>query len=206
MTVPMVGRLAELERLREEVRRSAEGELRVALIVGDAGVGKSRLMAETLSAAAAPTACLTARSYRLGATDSFGPWVEALDRYGRSGGDAVLDWPGAGRQGPTGREEFLESITTTLDTLSRARPVVIAFDDMDLSDASSWEGLRFVSRRLWNRPVTILATARDGRLSANALATDVLLAIAGGARAATPAGHGRRGVRPIHGALRRHAG
>jgi class 3 adenylate cyclase/tetratricopeptide (TPR) repeat protein len=43
---PMVGRSAELGRLREAVEAGAAGSGRVTAIVGDAGVGKSRLLAE----------------------------------------------------------------------------------------------------------------------------------------------------------------
>lgn len=44
--VPLVGRRAELELLKGATKRTAEGNAQVAMVLGDAGVGKSRLVYE----------------------------------------------------------------------------------------------------------------------------------------------------------------
>ena len=48
-TLPLVGRRGELERLRRSAREAAAGRGSVVAIGGDAGVGKSRLLAELVS-------------------------------------------------------------------------------------------------------------------------------------------------------------
>src|SRR5581483_5536697 len=73
----LVGRRAQLAQIEAAVAKAAAGEFRWLLVVGDAGVGKSRLAAATL--AQPGVLGLTARAYPLGATDSFGVWLEALE-------------------------------------------------------------------------------------------------------------------------------
>lgn len=176
--VPLVGRTPELEILRGELRLVADGRFRFILIDGAAGVGKSRLMHEIVEKHRNEAEILSARSYQLGVTTSFGPWLEALDRHALSTGDSRI----RERIGVTGgsglnRELLLHEVTSILARLSEEGPILVAIDDMHLADASSWEALRFVARRLWNRPVGVLATARSGGLRSRPLIGDVLHAL-----------------------------
>ena len=85
-----VGREAERERLAELWRRPREGHLRLALISGEAGVGKTRLSTQ-----------LAVDAHREGATVLYGrcdedlrapyqPWVEALGHLVKEGPQRVL--------------------------------------------------------------------------------------------------------------------
>jgi DNA-binding NtrC family response regulator len=47
-TLPLIGRSSELALLVELLPRAAEGPCQVALIEGEAGIGKTRLLAEVL--------------------------------------------------------------------------------------------------------------------------------------------------------------
>ena len=57
---------------------------RIALVVGEPGVGKSRVAAELARRHRDEVVSLVARAYPLGATASLGPWTEAIERHLRS--------------------------------------------------------------------------------------------------------------------------
>ncbi|MGH8972948.1 MAG: ATP-binding protein, partial [Acidimicrobiia bacterium] len=75
----LVGRDGELAALDQERRRAATGELRCALILADAGVGKTRLAAELLARHRRSGIGLSARAFPLGGTTPFALWAEALE-------------------------------------------------------------------------------------------------------------------------------
>ena len=77
----LVGRGGELAQLEAELRRAVAGELRCVLLLADPGVGKTRLAAELLSRHQRIVIGLSARAYPLGATASFGLWMEAFERH-----------------------------------------------------------------------------------------------------------------------------
>src|SRR5918998_2603361 len=72
------GRVREFGALQAERQRSALGELRVALVLGDAGLGKTRLAAELLPRDDELAVGLIAHSSPLGGMPLFGPWAGAL--------------------------------------------------------------------------------------------------------------------------------
>src|SRR4029450_9876290 len=85
----LVGRREELAALEEEFSRTEAGELRVVLLLGEAGVGKSRLARELLSRHG-EVAGLVAQAYPLAASAAFGLWTEAVDPFLRPLSDAEV--------------------------------------------------------------------------------------------------------------------
>ncbi len=74
---PFVGREVERDRLGAAVRAAASGTPRVALVAGEPGIGKTRLIAEAATAHAAGSTVLYGRcDEELGMP--FQPFVEAL--------------------------------------------------------------------------------------------------------------------------------
>lgn len=193
--LPLVGRAVQLQALEDEVARARAGQFRVALVRGGAGLGKTRLVAEVLARHADDATCLSARSYRWGSAASFGPWVEALDRWLRDlDAERITELCGpwlhdlAGLLGtvrsvagtppaPTGRERLLEGLARLLDRLAVERPVLVALDDVHLSDGSTWEALRFLGRHLAHVPVTVLLTARPSPLDDHPIALETLVGL-----------------------------
>jgi DNA-binding CsgD family transcriptional regulator len=193
--IRLIGRDGPLAVLDGSIRRAEADGFRVALVRGAAGLGKSRLVAEALARHDRDAERLTARCYRWGTTASFGPWVEALDRAlrGRDEGElrdlcgpafddlaALLGTVRAIAEPstrPPSRERFLEGLVTLFDRLSSRRPILVSLDDVHLADSSSWEALRFLSRRLERCPVAVMLTARPSPLDQRPLAVEVLVGL-----------------------------
>ena len=76
----IVGRGREIAELDGQWQRAAAGEFRFVLVVGEPGMGKTRLAAEALEDRRRASIELSARAHPLGDTASFGLWVEALER------------------------------------------------------------------------------------------------------------------------------
>jgi DNA-binding CsgD family transcriptional regulator len=192
----LVGRERELEMLESEVERARSGEFRCVLLVGDAGVGKTRLASELLTRHQDDVAGLSARAYPLGATAAFDLWAEALEGHLRSlpGPElsrlcrgllddlagllrsvAVLRGSAPDREAP--RLRLLEAVADLLAGLTRSTPVMVLLDDVHLADASSWELLGYLGRNLARAPLLIVMTARPGELAEQAVAQRTVLAL-----------------------------
>ncbi len=192
----LVGRDGVLAELEAELDRAAGGELRCVLLLGDAGVGKTRLTAELVAHHTGRVTALSARAYPLGATASLGLWVEALERHLRQLPaheirrlcGAHLDDLAAlfgsltalagGRPGPEpSRVRILEGLVTLLEGLAGTGPLVIVLDDVHLADGSSWEAVAFLARSLAASPILMVLAARPVELADQAVAGDVLHAL-----------------------------
>ena len=75
---PLVGRDGELRRLQSAVADLRSGRGQVVLVVGDAGLGKTRMLAELLSLAGDDVTRLEGRCVSYGAGSPYGPFVELL--------------------------------------------------------------------------------------------------------------------------------
>jgi class 3 adenylate cyclase len=75
---PLVGRERELARLRTAVADLRAGRGQVVLVIGDAGLGKTRMLAELMSLAGEDVTRLGGRCVSYGAGSPYGPFVELL--------------------------------------------------------------------------------------------------------------------------------
>ncbi len=188
----LVGRRDELGRLEEELRRADAGEFRFVLLLGDAGVGKSRLGRELLTRRAQATG-LFARAHPLGASAAFGVWIEALaPALELLSDDEVLEACGGllddlaslflrvasvrgsipERDPPAPR--LFQGLGRVLGYLSRRGPLITLLDDVHFADASSWEALRYFARHLDGARLLVLATSQPAQLAAQEIAGQVL--------------------------------
>ncbi|MDQ3943887.1 MAG: ATP-binding protein [Actinomycetota bacterium] len=76
-----VGREAELADLDAQWRQAAGGRFRCVLVVGEPGVGKTRLADEACECHGSSATELPARARPLSGTASFGLWAEALEHH-----------------------------------------------------------------------------------------------------------------------------
>ena len=192
----LVGRERELEVLEAEFALAAQGEFRVVLLLGDPGVGKTRLAGEVLARHGAGGLGLAARAHPLGGTTSFGLWAEAFEGHlrgvdpsevSRLCGGFVDDLGGLLRSAAAvrgaapaaepPRARLLEGLAVLLDNLARAGPAVVFLDDMHVADASSWDALHYLARNLVLAPVLVLAAARPVELTHEQGANQILLGL-----------------------------
>src|SRR5499427_3118365 len=204
---PLVGRDAELAALDEQVALVRTGAFRVVLVTGEPGIGKSRLVNELAERQRDSAVVVESRAFELGMTYSLALWVEAFERLlssasnaevrrlcGASVRDLALVLRSARRalgSGPgkpdseldhePGRdpdpERLLRALTELLNNLSADSPVIVVLDDVHNADASSWQALYHMARRLPDRPVLVLATARIADLARHAVAGQVLVGL-----------------------------
>jgi class 3 adenylate cyclase/tetratricopeptide (TPR) repeat protein len=184
-----VGRVAERARLDELWSQAREGSLQVALICGEAGVGKTRLSTH-----------LALEAHGQGATVLYGrcdedlgvpyqPWVQALRHFvaqapqavlrahvERHGGDLVRMVPDLGervsdlpspRQSDPETERYLLYAATAglLETAGEQEPVVLILDDLHWADAPTLSLLRHVVSAGSAMRALVVGTYRDSDLS-----------------------------------------
>ncbi|MGH2722591.1 MAG: helix-turn-helix transcriptional regulator [Actinomycetota bacterium] len=192
----LVGRAEEMAFLRSELQRASSGEFRIVLLLGDPGMGKSRLAQELVAAHSTRALALTARAFPLGGTASFALWAEAIECHFRSlSGEAVSQLCGGyiddlaallrsvaaiRGQPPLDaqlRPQLLEGLAVVIGNLARQKPLVIFLDDVHLADASSWQALDYLARNLPASRVLLVAAARPADLENHQTAVDVLLGL-----------------------------
>ena len=76
----LVGREREMGVLEQALRLAASGEGQLVLLSGEAGIGKSRLLEETLHRAQEPWICFTGNCYEQDAAYPYSLWIDALRR------------------------------------------------------------------------------------------------------------------------------
>jgi DNA-binding SARP family transcriptional activator len=182
--LPLVGRVEELDRLRQAWRIAAQGRGGVATLCGEAGIGKTRLASELLGRAAAEGAgTASCAALDLGTAAPFGLWAELirelLPTLRRPPADAA--WPDdLARLAPEVHARFerpvperpfsspelerarlLEAVVALVEWAARGRPLVLLLEDIHIADAASLELAGYVARRLVSLPVLLVLTRRQ---------------------------------------------
>ncbi|MBA3366544.1 MAG: AAA family ATPase, partial [Actinobacteria bacterium] len=88
---PLVGREAEMTKLHSIVAEVTDGRGQLVLLVGDAGIGKTRLLAEVRALAAGQVTWLEGQCLSYGTELLYGPFIEMLRKWiGAEEGEAEL--------------------------------------------------------------------------------------------------------------------
>jgi DNA-binding SARP family transcriptional activator len=178
---PLLGRDAELARLRRVLGAARRGEGWHVAILGEAGIGKTRLLDEFVSDAAREGfLVLLGRAHETERIRPFGPWLDALQ--GGPLAIALESLPATRRaelaplfsELVTSRpadeprsesaQRLFEAMTALLRNLAARGPVLCVLEDVHWADDSSLRLLTFASRRLRDEPVLITASARTDDL------------------------------------------
>jgi class 3 adenylate cyclase len=190
-TVPMLGRtneLAVLHRIFESV--TVEQRPHLVTVLGDAGIGKTRLTAEfTTQLEARGTRVLLGRSHPYGASTFYGPFTQHVKSF--AGIFASDDVPGAREKlqraltqlihgdgaeevashlelliGLGADEEVANRQTLFLaarrfvEGLTRDGPAVLVFEDLHWADSGTLDLLEILASRVHGAPLLLLALAR----------------------------------------------
>ncbi|MEU9835666.1 AAA family ATPase [Streptosporangium sp. NPDC048047] len=169
----LIGRSAELDRLTAVLDSAAAGLAGVALVGGDAGIGKTRLVTELAERAeAAGFAVLVGQCAELGDALPYLPLADALRGAPAELRAEIEARPVLGRLLPGGAD--LDAGTDSALTQQRlfgsmlgflaARPVLLILEDLHWADRSTRDLLVFLSRMLQTERVCLVGTYRTDDL------------------------------------------
>jgi class 3 adenylate cyclase/tetratricopeptide (TPR) repeat protein len=177
LDLPLVGRRVELAALRREFERArADETCRIVTLVGEAGIGKSRLSRELVADVRSEATILEGRCLPYGEGITYWPLVEMLREaahhelrarlVGLLAGDAdaeliaskVSSAIGAG-EGPTTTDEIAWSVRRLFERLARERPLVVLVDDVQWAEAAFLDLLEHLAY-LARAPILLLCLAR----------------------------------------------
>ena len=186
-----VGRQRELRELKTALEDALAGQGRLVTLVGDPGIGKSRIAQELASYAELQGALVLPGScYEEQGAPPYWPWVQAISSYVRDRDpDQLRSEMGAGaadiaelvpdlkqrlpdlsprpplEDPDQARSQLFDSITSFLKSASQNQPLVLVLDDLHWADHPSLLLLQFVSRELSGAKLLLLGTYRDMELS-----------------------------------------
>ncbi|GIF98957.1 BTAD domain-containing putative transcriptional regulator [Catellatospora citrea] len=182
---PLPGRAVELDTLAAAVAGAVDGAGRVALVAGEAGIGKTSLVAQAAAAATdGGTPVVRARCPAVGQAPPFWIWIQVVGELaGAPGtGDAALaalganapdDTPGAD---PAARFRLYEAVARLIGAAARERGLLVLLDDLHAADPDSLLLLRYLSGALATTRALVLATIRPYQHDPGLLATIAELA------------------------------
>jgi predicted ATPase len=179
----LIGRTTTIELLHSLIEQARRGQGQVALVGGEAGIGKSRLIAEA-KAAAQGFLALQGNCFEQDASFPYAPLVDALRSY------FARCTPGAIRVtlGPLASEfvkllpelalllpdvqptpvldpeaekrRLFEALALFLTRLAQTQPLLVVVEDIHWSDETSLDFLHFFARRLAASPILLIASYR----------------------------------------------
>lgn len=147
---PFAGHRSELQWLHDRYRRIATGVgAQMVTVVGEPGIGKSRLARELLTTVENEATTLVGRCPPHGEGLTFSPVREIFRAAGRN--ETELEGSSY---------EVFAAVRRLLEDLSAARPVVAAFDDIHWAEETLLDLLEYLALRLGSAPVLVLCLAR----------------------------------------------
>src|SRR5439155_11665071 len=182
---PMVGRVGELELLRQAFGRAvSERACHFFTVLGAAGVGKSRLLAEFLEGMPPEATILTGRCLPYGEGITFWPVLEAVSSAaGLAEGDPpelarakiasllseeeaaslaaerVAGPPGTAETSASAEEGFW-GMRKVLEALARRSPLVLVFDDLNWAEPTFLDLLEHIADWSRDAPILLVGMAR----------------------------------------------
>ena len=197
--VPLVGREEEWERLRAVWQDATRGRPSFALIMGEAGIGKTRLAEELLAwAERQGMAVARTRAYASEGRLSYAPMIEWLRSTTLAPAVARLEpvWlgeiarllpellarhpdlpPPAPLAESWQRRRFFEALARSV--LASQAPLLLLIDDLQWCDQETLEWLHFLLRFDPKSKLLVLGTARSEELNADPALIDLWRALHG---------------------------
>jgi DNA-binding CsgD family transcriptional regulator len=157
---PLVGRSGELRQLEQLFARAAEGEGAAALVWGEAGIGKTRLLDEFASRASAAGAKVGKAGCFEFLCPPFAPLREVLTSFGVAAAFEADDAAANPLRSEVARYRAFVAAAESLQSLAGAMPHVLIVDDLQWADFGTLEFLTFSLPRLAKLKLLILAAVR----------------------------------------------
>ncbi len=171
--VALIGRDAEIARLRRAREDAWSGRSQTMLVTGEAGIGKTRVLEETAAeATAAGGAVLVGRFNETEQALPFRGWIDAfrsgevlagLGDLGAWRAELCRLFPELGLPPRTAGNpvRLLEAMLAVVDQRAARQRLLLVLDDLHWADEMSLRLLSFLGRRLRQRPVLIVGSARE---------------------------------------------
>ena len=188
---PYVGREAELEALRTAAARVEAGDSARMLVVGEAGIGKTRLISEFAAPLGPDWLTVTGGCPELGAEHfpyvAFLPVVQQLveNEGGPAAGTALRILlrhkpatthelsaapspaaASASAEASGGRLALLHELLALIERAAAGRRLLLVIEDLHWADSASRELFGYLARNLGQLPVLLVGTVRTGELAA----------------------------------------
>lgn len=180
---PFVGRASAIATFEAMFGDVCSGRVAFAIVSGEAGIGKTRLIAElTRLAALEGFRCLTAQPTELERRISLNPLIDALSeinlepllrRLGEPWRSVIsamlpsqamvtqpLKLPPVDERGVSRR--LMDAFSLLLRELAADQPTILFIDDLHWADATTVAALRFYQRRYQDTRLGVIATVRAG--------------------------------------------
>jgi class 3 adenylate cyclase/tetratricopeptide (TPR) repeat protein len=177
---PLVGRERELDALTTAWNAATTGRASVALVAGEPGVGKTRLLAALAQRVADDGGLILHGRCDEEAVRAYQPFAEAVaDASARLSGDDLMRLAGGSGADlavvvPELRRRFLiaespsserfvvfEAVTSFIGDLAYDRPVLLVAEDLHWADMATLALFRHLARRLAGHPVLLAASYRN---------------------------------------------
>jgi DNA-binding SARP family transcriptional activator/predicted ATPase len=183
---PLVGREREWATV-QQWSASATDQAEVLLVVGEPGIGKTRLFEELRSVTPA-NQILWGRGFAAEMVRPYGIWTDALRSadIGQSRSPAVpiptelgvlLPEIGSPTKALPDRSHLFDAVVQLLAALANQAPLVMILDDIQWIDEASSALLHYAVRLLSHLPVRFACTARSGELEENGAIARVIQAL-----------------------------
>ncbi|MGV9775765.1 AAA family ATPase [Streptosporangium sp. NPDC003464] len=153
----MRGREPEWAAILKLLGTAADTTANVVLVEGEPGMGKSLLLAEAATVAAARgTAVATGRADELGRLTPLGPLLSALEESPAPVAVTRSDFP----DGPGLLMWLAERVRAALERRARPGPLLVTLDDLQWADPATLMALRTLPSRLASHPLAWLLARR----------------------------------------------
>src|SRR5579871_1892971 len=178
--VPLIGRAQELARLRSGHQQALDQGGRMMLVTGEAGIGKTRLLAELVRLSeTSGVQLMIGRCHESERALPLHPWVEAIRGGATTLDPAIRETLAAATRGqldrifPELRERELQPVTSSeqsallfdalfeiIGQLGLRQPTILLIEDLHWADEMSVRFVAYLARRIHRLPALFVASLR----------------------------------------------